>query len=317
MIVSRYLVKFLLASQQLPRRTALSSIAQPQTASSKMALQDSPDYQELLKKLDTITQLNRISAVLSYDEMVFMSKEDGTAAERGKQKSALAQLSHEKSIDPSIGELVTTLLEESGDSDGSDERRILEITKKDFDQKTLIPVELAARAAGLSSKANSVWGKSRAKDDFEIFRPALQECFDVAMEMADAKRGPDKDISLYSQMLDDFETGMPAERIDEMFTEIQAALVPLIKKVLASPNPPSTDALRGNFPVEKQREVGNKIVAALGYNDKAGRIDVSVHPFTQSMSSKDVRITSRYDVKEWYQGLAGLVHESGHAVRLH
>jgi carboxypeptidase Taq len=41
---------------------------------------------------------------------------------------------------------------------------------------------------------------------------------------------------------------------------------------------------------------------------------VSVHPFTTSFGSADVRITSRFSDKEWYQGLAGTIHEGGHAM---
>ena len=39
-----------------------------------------------------------------------------------------------------------------------------------------------------------------------------------------------------------------------------------------------------------------------------------MHPFTISFSSADVRITSRFRQDEWYQGLAGTVHETGHAI---
>ena len=37
-----------------------------------------------------------------------------------------------------------------------------------------------------------------------------------------------------------------------------------------------------------------------------------MHPFTTSFSPSDVRITSRFSEDEWYQGLAGTVHEGGH-----
>ncbi|GMI03886.1 hypothetical protein TrRE_jg9642 [Triparma retinervis] len=46
----------------------------------------------------------------------------------------------------------------------------------------------------------------------------------------------------------------------------------------------------------------------------SGRSDVSVHPFTTSFSPSDVRITTRFDEGEWYQGLAGSVHEAGHGM---
>jgi carboxypeptidase Taq len=41
---------------------------------------------------------------------------------------------------------------------------------------------------------------------------------------------------------------------------------------------------------------------------------VSVHPSTLSMSSTEVRITSKFRNNEWYQGVAGTIHEGGHAI---
>eukprot|EP00928_Gymnodinium_smaydae_P062914 TRINITY_DN46644_c0_g1_i1.p1 TRINITY_DN46644_c0_g1~~TRINITY_DN46644_c0_g1_i1.p1 ORF type:complete len:314 (-),score=46.81 TRINITY_DN46644_c0_g1_i1:152-994(-) len=52
----------------------------------------------------------------------------------------------------------------------------------------------------------------------------------------------------------------------------------------------------------------------MGFDIERGRLDVSVHPFTLASSPADVRITSRFREDEWYQGLAGTMHEAGHAI---
>jgi len=158
--------------------------------------------------------------------------------------------------------------------------------------------------------------QARENNDFASFAPALKNCFDTASEIANLQRGEEnKDsISLYSQMLDEFEMGMPAERIDQLFDEVQSALVPFIAKVRNSPNKPSLSPLAGTFPVNAQMKASTTIVNAIGFDESHGRLDVSVHPFTSSLSSADVRITTRFDVEEWYQGLAGTIHEGGHAM---
>jgi Zn-dependent M32 family carboxypeptidase len=116
-------------------------------------------------------------------------------------------------------------------------------------------------------------------------------------------------------MLDEFEMGMPAERIDALFDEVQSALVPLIARIRASSNKPSLGPLAGRrFPVDAQKDACRTIVTALGYDESRGRIDVSVHPFTMSLGGHDVRITSRFSDDDWYQGLMGTVHEGGHAM---
>jgi len=125
---------------------------------------------------------------------------------------------------------------------------------------------------------------------------------------------------------------MGSERIDALFAEVETALVPLIKSVLASEHQPSGDPLsprsspeNGNdddgdatwpalFPLRAQEALNRAVVEAMGFDFCTGRVDVSVHPFTTSFGPNDVRITSRFSEQEWYQGLAGSVHECGHAL---
>jgi carboxypeptidase Taq len=130
--------------------------------------------------------------------------------------------------------------------------------------------------------------------------------------------------TLYSQMLDEFEMGMSSERIDTLFYEVQSVLVPFIALVRNSGNQPSLDALSSSsssgekgrklFPIPAQKEASRTIVTALGFDNSRGRMDVSVHPFTMTLSRHDVRITSRFNEEEWYQGLMGTIHEGGHAM---
>jgi carboxypeptidase Taq len=289
---------------------AASSTAVCQT-SIMSAVENSQAYKTLLTKLDTITQLQRVSSVLGYDQLVFMPQE--ASADRGAQKSALASLIHEKTTDKELKELIELASKELEGSNDKDAKRLLELERKSFEENERIPKELAAKAASLSSSAYAAWVEAKTTNDFASFAPVLKDCFDTTMELADAKRG-DKEISLYTQMLDQFETGMSQTRIDEIFGEIQAALVPLIKKVLESEEKPSIDPLKGNFDIETQQALCEEIVTKLGYDKSRGRIDVSVHPMTTSFSPKDVRITSRYRDTEWYQGLAAMIHESGHAI---
>ena len=103
-------------------------------------------------------------------------------------------------------------------------------------------------------------------------------------------------------MLDEFETGMSSDRIDQLFNEVQSALVPFIGQIRDSSVKPSLAPLSGKFNVDAQKSVCQKIVNSIGFDESHGRIDVSVHPFTMSLSSADVRITSRFSDKEWYQG---------------
>ena len=296
------------------RSTFLAMTATTSSSTTVKSLEESSEaYRSLIKQLNTVSQLERASAVLSYDEMVFMPHSPETAKERGLQKAAMAAVIHEKSTDPQIEKWIAQAESDLKEQEDTEAQSVLRLTKKDFVKNARVPGDLVAKAAELASSAYSKWVKARTDNDYESFSPVLQECFDVAMETAKHRRDSE-DIASYDEMLDQFEVGMPSTRIDDLFSEVREALVPLIEKVLASSTKPSTDPLHGTFPVEKQKEMNEKIVKALGFDTNHGRIDVSVHPFTTSFSPMDVRITSRFREDEWYQGLAGSVHECGHAI---
>jgi carboxypeptidase Taq len=306
-------------------------------------------YDQLVTKLEAIAHLRRASAVLSYDQQVFMPSL--ASAERGAQLAALATVVHQQTTDPELLQLMdqimsatTTTTSISSTLDPS-QRRLIELERKAFVENARVPTELAAHAAELSSRAYQVWTEARHARNFSLFESTLQECVNVSTQLAAAKRGDHtttgttEDLPpspIYDFMLDEYESGMTKSRIDDLFQQVQDTLVPLRQKVLdkvaeaaASQNHhkddddgddgtaarlPSTKALRGTFEIPRQQELSEQLVKAIGFNTEAGRIDVSVHPFTSSLSPSDVRITSRFRSDEWYQGLAASLHEAGHAM---
>src|SRR2546428_5868674 len=48
--------------------------------------------------------------------------------------------------------------------------------------------------------------------------------------------------------------------------------------------------------------------------DKRFRQDVSTHPFSIRIAGDDVRITTRYEPKNFKASMFGLIHECGHAL---
>jgi carboxypeptidase Taq len=252
--------------------------------------------------------------------MVFMPS--GAAGERGKQSAALATVIHEKSTDPKLGVLLQAAHDESKSATTPwtlHQIRNLQLAQKEYLQNTCIPTELAARKAKLSSEAYATWAKAREQDDFSVFADVLGRCIDTALEVAHCHRQADPSqagSSIYATMLDKFETGMDPARIDAIFAEIKAALVPLIDRVLGPDSQaPSKEPLQGEkITLEAKKELCEQLVKAIGFDTDRGRIDVSVHPFTSSMNPLDVRITSRFRSDEWHNGLAGSLHEGGHAI---
>jgi carboxypeptidase Taq len=69
-----------------------------------------------------------------------------------------------------------------------------------------------------------------------------------------------------------------------------------------------------NYPIDKQREFGEIVVAKFGFDFTRGRQDVAVHPFCTSFSCNDVRITTRYNDDWLSPALFGTMHEAGHGM---
>ena len=265
---------------------------------------DSTPYVELMNALAVPTHLSRAASVLHWDSMVNMPDSGGAQLQRSLQAEALAGVIHEKLS--SIGPLVDLV-------DPSTltplEQVNFRLASKTFNEALLVGPVLEKRKAKLEGEAYAAWTEARKKSgNFSIFQPALSECFSLATEIA-RKKAPT--TGAYTKMLDDFEVGMPEARINDLFDQVQQELVPLIKRVSKSLYQPSTLPLRGSFPLAAQDTLNGAICKAMTFT---GRRDVSVHPFTTSFSSADVRITSRFSDSEWYQGLAGTIHEAGHAL---
>ena len=263
-------------------------------------------YESLVDEVSTTRRLEQISALVHWDSMVTMPQTDNHHAARGLQSQALAGVIHERSTSPEIGKLIAAVDETTLKGKELANFRLM---SKTYKESCAIPAELEKKKAQVSNDAYVSWTKAREASDFNMFSPLLNEAFSVAGEVAALRM--DGEASVYDKMLDDFERGLPSARVGEIFDEVEAALPPLIERVLASQNAPDPRPLSGDFPLAAQEEFNKEIVAALGFK---GRSDVSVHPFTTSFSPADVRITTRFDEKEWYQGLAGSVHEAGHGI---
>ncbi|KAG8467148.1 hypothetical protein KFE25_000464 [Diacronema lutheri] len=247
-------------------------------ASSASVKKPSSVFEELSHKLRAITHLNRVSALADWDQL--------------------------RSTEAALGALIARAEAEIFESER--DQAVVREARKSYDRLIKIPAALAEKKAKLAASAYAAWAKARAQDDFAAFAPLLAECFAVAAEVAEATR--EDEAELYDVALKEYEL------CEELFDEVQRALKPLIARVLASPHQPSANTLApgAGVGVGAQLALNEQIVRDLGFAH--GRIDMSVHPFTTSFSPADVRITSRFSEGEWYQGLAGSVHEAGHAM---
>src|SRR5262249_25035991 len=118
----------------------------------------------------------------------------------------------------------------------------------------------------------------------------------------------------YDAMLEDYEGGLTTRRLNELFSQLQPALMPLVDALRDQPPPAPAYLLAREFPVDRQRLFFEGVATALGFDFERGRLDVARHPFCTSIGSGDVRIAIRYHPRNFSNGLFALMHEVGHAL---
>ena len=69
----------------------------------------------------------------------------------------------------------------------------------------------------------------------------------------------------------------------------------------------------GPFAVERQREAGQRVLDAFGYDPESWRLDETPHPFAAKPGAGDIRLTTHTDQRD-LTSLFSTMHEFGHGV---
>jgi len=269
------------------------------------------ELEQLQSHLAQIKALAEASAVLGWDQQTYMPP--GGAGARAAQLTALASVIHEKATGDESARLLGAAERVGGglDPDG-DGAAFLRAARRDFDLATKVPTALVAETARVTALAFDQWAQARAESDWGRFAPWLEQILDLTRQTADhLGHGGER----YDALLDQFEPGMTTADVRGMFEAIKPDLVALVKAVAdLGPGAVDDSVLHREFDEEKQRQFGEGVVKALGYDWSRGRQDRALHPFCTSFGRDDVRITTRFDKTFLPAALFGSVHETGHAL---
>lgn len=231
-------------------------------------------YLSLTKRLREISALEGISGLLGWDEMVMLPP--GSSASRGAQKEVLAGITYDKRADPELGSLLESL---SGGEDLSDVQKAnVRIALADHQRLVRVPKDLVQLQAKLETEGYNAWIDARKSADFSKFSPVLNQWIDAKKQEAECIAPGEH---TYDTLLYAYEKGMTASRLDEIFTEVKAGLVPLIADIKKHGTVPNRGILDGKYDTDVQAELCKSIALDLGFNMENGRLDVSVHPFSK------------------------------------
>src|SRR4029077_17870270 len=143
------------------------------------------------------------------------------------------------------------------------------------DKARRVPTELAAEQAKAASLGQEAWVKARAKSDFAAFAPYLEHNVELAREYIAFF---DQVDCPYDPLLDDYAPEMTTAEVARLFAELKAELVPLIATLRQHPDRADDSWLHGSFVVGAEGRFVEQVIALLGFDRSAWRIDDAVHP---------------------------------------
>ncbi len=255
--------------------------------------------------------LEHALAILGADEATHMAV--GGGEKRADAMAALAGMHHRQATAPEIGDWIEAA---EGEALSEEQQTALREFRRQYTNMTCLPTEFVERQTTARMRCEQLWRDLRAKNDWAGFLPALEGVIALVREEA-AMRAEALGLAPYDALMEQYDPGHRAADITPVFSELKTFLKGFVSEALAvqeerlarTPLRP----LSGVYAIERQRELGLAMMAAVGFDLTHGSLSVSHHPFCGGVPS-DVRITTRYRTSEFLSSLMGVLHETGHAM---
>lgn len=263
---------------------------------------------ELCHRLEA---LEHALAILGADEATHMAV--GGGEKRAEAMAGLAGMLHSRATDPQIADW----LEAAGEEDlNEDQQAALRELRRQYTNMTCLPSEFVERQTTARMRSEQLWRDLREKNDWTSFLPSLENVVALVREEA-AMRADRLGLDPYDALMEQYDPGNRTAGIDPVFAELKGFLKDFVPEAVAVQEErlakKPLKALSGDYPVERQRELGLSMMAAVGFDLTRGSLSVSHHPFCGGVPT-DVRITTRYRGTEFLSALMGVLHETGHAL---
>jgi len=262
---------------------------------------------DLLRAYKPVWAIDHARALAEWDLEVNMPTEGASA--RGEALAHLTLIRREYLL--RLKDLVEKF-EGSGDLNDV-EKGVIRVLKRELKYYTSIPPEILEELDRTTTKAAVVWREARRESNFEKFKPYLTKIVELERVIAD-KLGYEGHP--YNALLDLYEEGFTVNDADEVFNKLLPNLKSILDKIRSEGRYPDKHPLEDvAYDVNVMKAVNEELLKILEMPvGTRFRMDVSAHPFTIGMSVNDVRITTRYEGKDFRATMFSVIHESGHAM---
>ena len=264
---------------------------------------------QILDAYKPMWSLNHAISLMGWDFETYMPT-SGTE-ERGMADSQLHILHKNLLLNKDFVGLVESAKKLDGLSDL--EKGIVRVLNREITKQIKIPNELTQAESLERIRGNMAWREARQKSDFMMYAPHLKKMIEIKKQIAD-KIGYEKHP--YDALLDSFEEDLTVDDLDKVFDELTPRIQKILKKLvdLGSPFCKESKLAKSKYDIQSVDKLNHDILTLLQYDRKRFRMDVSTHPFTETMGLNDVRITTRYEGTDFKKSISSTIHEAGHAL---
>ncbi len=191
------------------------------------------------------------------------------------------------------------------------EKGVVRVLKRDIKIAKSLPPRFIREKSRIESRCVKIWEEAKRKDNFLKFKPWLKRIVEIERKTAEYL-GYDR--YPYDALLDFYEEGLRMKDLDPLFRDLKKGL----KRILLKLEKRALEIHpieKEKYEIENMKKVNLLILKIFGFPlEKRGKIHISEHPFTESISINDVRITTNYEGIDFKRSLLSTIHEFGHAL---
>ena len=265
-------------------------------------------YQNLLGRARDIAKVDASTALLNWDEETYMPR--GAIEFRAEQIAFFSGWSHRQFTAAEVGDWLKAC-EDHGFAADSDEAVNVRNWRWAYDRQTKLPPELVEEFNRASTLARDAWAEARKRNEFTGFAPHLEKLLGLSRRMADLWGWS---TCRYDALLDGHERGAKAAELKKVFGEVRPAIVALLPSAMKQGESVPENLLEADYPIAAQQAFNAEVAKAFGFEFDTGRIDTTTHPFCTTLGPRDIRLTTRYNERDFSESLYGVLHEAGHGL---
>jgi len=259
--------------------------------------------------LDKAEKYEHAARVLNYDQETICPEKG--RLEQGEVGAMLSNQAFKLTKQPEFIEAAETLYE-GRDELGEWDQALADQLHRSYERTKNVSPEKQHEWSLSYNEAFVKWLEAKQKKDYSVFEPSLEKVVGIAREQVSLLDNPLPDT--YANLLADYERGVSSEELNEWFGAYKERMIPLLKKIMASPKKIRTDFLARPVKDYQQAEMARYLLEVIGYDFERGAFTTTEHPFTDGIGQNDVRITTKYKHDNFSSNMFTVIHEGGHAL---